>query len=332
MSDTSDMSDLIDTSERKARTTPEISWDFGTAYDLFASLHVLHEPGGVGLRASWAAGVRSRLPAEHRDFLEETHELFWNPLVWIYKLPAPKDAATALWSMSQIPPAERLPALALEPEVPSEISNILCGVAARGEWTDLDRETLRAAFSKKDKQAHSKTIEQAFAWWARPAEFGERYLAALQSYHMVFFAEEERRIRPALEEAVERGKKQARQLDFHSLVEELSRGVQVESLLNYEQVVFAPSYWMSPLVTWSEINSKKMMLLYGGRPADEALVPGETVPEAMLRGLRALDDRYAEGAALPDQATLTPSKLAKRLPCEPDGDPPERAAPGGAGT
>lgn len=31
-------------------TTPRITWDLGTAYDLFISLHVLHEPVDFGLR------------------------------------------------------------------------------------------------------------------------------------------------------------------------------------------------------------------------------------------------------------------------------------------
>jgi DNA-binding transcriptional ArsR family regulator len=301
-------------SAEKARSAPKISWDWGSAYDLFASLHVLHEPGSVGLRASWAAGVRSRLPAEQRDFLEETNGLFWNPIVWVYNLPAPKDAATALWALSQVPPEERLPVLAIEPGAQPEISSMLCAVAERGKWQDAEREVLRTLLAKKGKGMHPKTSIEAYEWWARPAEFGERFLSALQSYHMAFFAEEERRIRPALEQAVERGREMAAKLDFHSLMEYLSRGVQVESLANYEQVVFAPSYWMSPLVTWSEINAKKALMLYGGRPADEALVPGETVPDAMLRGLRALDDptrlkvlRYLS------KEPLTPSKLAKRL-------------------
>lgn len=43
----------------------KLYWDFGTAYDLFLSLHVLHEPDIFGLKASWAAGVRSRIPSEH---------------------------------------------------------------------------------------------------------------------------------------------------------------------------------------------------------------------------------------------------------------------------
>jgi DNA-binding transcriptional ArsR family regulator len=301
-------------SDEKMMTTPEVSWDWGSAYDLFASIHVLHQPDIVGLRASWAAGVRSRLPAEHREFLEQAEGLFWNPVVWTYKLPAPKDAATALWALSQIPAAERLPTLSIDPEVPDEVRDILLSVAERGKWKDEERELLRTKISRKSKHGPSKTVMESYKWWASPQEFGERYLAALQSYHMVFFAEEERRIRPALEQAVERGQEMSRKLDFSSLMEELSRGVQLEMLSDYEQVVFAPSYWLTPLVTWAEIDPKKVLLVYGGRPADESLVPGETVPDAMLRGLRALSDptrmkvlRYLS------KEPLTPSKLARRL-------------------
>src|SRR5690606_25511350 len=47
-----------------------IKWDIGTAYDFFISLWVLHEPEHLGLRGSWAAGVRSRLPAPERELLQ----------------------------------------------------------------------------------------------------------------------------------------------------------------------------------------------------------------------------------------------------------------------
>jgi len=48
----------------------KIQWDIGTAYDLFVSLRALHDPDTFGVRASWAAGVRSRLPTEHRQTLD----------------------------------------------------------------------------------------------------------------------------------------------------------------------------------------------------------------------------------------------------------------------
>ena len=51
---------------------PSIRWSLGTAYDLFASLHVLHHPERFGLRPAWAAGVRSRLSVLQRSILEDS--------------------------------------------------------------------------------------------------------------------------------------------------------------------------------------------------------------------------------------------------------------------
>ena len=49
----------------------KVFWDQGTAYDFLTSLYVLHFPDEFGLRGAWAAGVRSRLPNEAREFLEK---------------------------------------------------------------------------------------------------------------------------------------------------------------------------------------------------------------------------------------------------------------------
>ena len=54
---------------------PQISWDMGTGYDFFVSLLVLHHPAKFGLRGAWAAGVRSRLAQEEREFLEGLYEV-----------------------------------------------------------------------------------------------------------------------------------------------------------------------------------------------------------------------------------------------------------------
>ena len=91
--------------------SPTISWDFGTAYEFFISLHVLHQPDTFGLRPSWAAGVRSRIPAAERKLMEDVIPVFAMPIKWVSELPEPKDAITALWALKQIPPAERMPAL-----------------------------------------------------------------------------------------------------------------------------------------------------------------------------------------------------------------------------
>ena len=52
-------------------TSPKLFWDWGTAYDFFVSLSVLHNPQTFGLRAAWAAGMRSRLPSGERESLEQ---------------------------------------------------------------------------------------------------------------------------------------------------------------------------------------------------------------------------------------------------------------------
>ena len=73
----------------KQSISPTITWDFGTAYELFISLHVLHEPDYFGIRPSYAAGVRSRIPAPERKLLEEVYPLTGVPLIWLHSLPAP---------------------------------------------------------------------------------------------------------------------------------------------------------------------------------------------------------------------------------------------------
>ena len=70
---------------------PIIQWDWGTAYDFFISLHVLHKPNKFGLRGAWAAGVRSRLPDADRELLDEYSAFLHWPLKWIHQLPDPKD-------------------------------------------------------------------------------------------------------------------------------------------------------------------------------------------------------------------------------------------------
>jgi hypothetical protein len=66
--------------------SPRLLWDWGTAYDLFVSLEVLHEPAEFDVRRAWAAGMRARLPADAREMLEQTRTLGHVPLHWIYAL------------------------------------------------------------------------------------------------------------------------------------------------------------------------------------------------------------------------------------------------------
>lgn len=292
---------------------PRIAWDLGTAYDLMMSLEILHNPESFGLRASWAAGVRSRVPTEERSVLEDSLKLIYVPLAWIHTLPDPKDGTTALWSLGQVPPSERLPTLANFGEEPSDYEQILQEVWDRRAWNDDKLERLKNIF--KGKKGHSpKDITTTLEWWSRPEEFGERYLKALQSYYQEFFAEEERRIQPALRWSIEQAQELAEKASLPELIETLSQGVKLSVEPEVTDVVFVPSYWITPLILYKLIDSHRMIFLFGARPADASLVPGELVPDALLRALKALADptrlkilRYLS------EEPLAPAQLSRRL-------------------
>src|SRR5665811_858649 len=89
-------------------TTSRLNWEIGTAYDLFISLVVLHEPEDYGVRPSWALSVRSKLPPEHRKVLEMANTVITNPLSFIHNLPKPKDAFTAINALEKLPSSKVL--------------------------------------------------------------------------------------------------------------------------------------------------------------------------------------------------------------------------------
>jgi DNA-binding transcriptional ArsR family regulator len=295
-------------------------WDCGTAYDLFASLHVLHHPDKFGLRSSWAAGVRSRLTVPQRTILEDAQGLFFSsPLAWVSTLPEPKDAATVLWNLSKISPADRLPTLAFHVDESPEMLETLKAVSNRRSWNDTDLERLQLQFQQMGKPPHSNRLVPTLNWWSRPEEFGEIYLEALQAYVTVFFAEEEGRIKPYLQQALAGAQAMATQMDFTKLLIELSQGVTIVTLEEADEVKFVPSYWTTPLVMYDRVIKKQWLVLFGARPVDVALIPGEVVPEAMLRALKALSDptrllilRYLSNS--PQTSSHLARKLRLRAP------------------
>jgi DNA-binding transcriptional ArsR family regulator len=302
----------------------QLFWDWGTAYDLFVSLWVLHDPSDFGVRGSWAAGVRARLSLAARETLEQSQLLWGIPFHWIQSLPRPKDGATALWALGQVPPEERLPRLALGPEVSTELAEMLKHTAARQAWDDRTREALRAAFQEAyecegGKKVPSKEkLAGMLDLWAAAAEFGERYLEALRAYQEVFFAEEEKRIGPALEKALAQAQKLADRLALPDLLEELSQGLRFTVPPEAAWLLLVPSYWSTPLVFFGKVSAERDVWLFGARPADASLVPGGAVPESLLRMLKALSDP-TRLRILHDlyHESLTPVQIARRLRLRP---------------
>jgi DNA-binding transcriptional ArsR family regulator len=302
-------------------TTPQLFWDWGTAYDLFISLEVLHAPAKFGVRGAWAAGVRARLPAEARETLEQVRQGEPLPFHWVYGLPDPKDATAALWALRQLDPVERMLTLFVMPcTAPAGAKEVLRGVVARATWDEADRQALRGAWADLDPCLEHKgpppaeQLAETLDWWAGAEALGERYLEALNAYYEVFFAEEERRIRPALQEALAQAQERAQTLPLLDLLEALSQGLRFDERPTAPELVLAPSYWCSPLMYFGHVSPEREILLFGGRPADASLVPGEVVPDALLQVLKALSDptRLRILNYLSEEP-LTPSELARRL-------------------
>jgi len=292
---------------------PGLFWDVGTAYDMFMSLDVLHHPEEFGLRGAWAAGVRSRLPGPERELLQQSHRMFYKgPFHWVYHLPHPKDGATALQMLEQTPAPDRIRNLVLYPGMPPDVRDILERVAACQSWTDQELKIVRNSY--KHANVSKKDVADFLGVWSQANQLGAPYLKALQAYYQVFFAEEELRIQPALHAAVARAKKLAHQMAVPALLEELSEGFRFAEALQVSELVLVPSFWITPLVAYMQVTDERMVFLFGGRPANASLVPGEVIPDALFRVLKALADptrlrilRYLTAEP------LTPAQLSRRL-------------------
>lgn len=306
--------------------TPTIQWEFGTAYEFFLSLHVLHEPEHYGIRASWAAGVRSRIPAADRKLLEDVYTLSGVPITWIHNLPPPKDAISALWALKQISPAERMIKLLRVDESCQDdgsehagkrrqINETLLRIAKTRAWKTEDAELFIKIWGRKKSTLKRDAVERALDWWSRPDELGDGFLSALQSYYQAFFEEEEKRVAPVLKAGLERAQSLASTMTFQELFAELSQGVQFGEEFHAANFIFAPAFWTTPLIFFEKLDADTQLIIFGARPANMSVVHGETVPDGLVRSLKALADptRLKILFYLSQQECLTPSELARRL-------------------
>ncbi len=287
----------------------------GSAYDFFVSLYVLHHADEFGLRPSWAAGVRSRLPADQREFLDRAQRFLRVPLTWLDSLSQDqRSAPEMLAALAGLPAGERLQALHLPFDPLPGLKEVLTGIAARGSWDAADLDTVRAAYARRHLALRSEDLQALCAAWAQPAAFGEHYLRALNTYYQVFFREEEERILPVLENGLEQARALASRLPVAEAVEILSRGVQLPQLDELTELELVPSYWASPLIFFGRTGPRRAVFLYGVRSGPAGLVPGDAVPDGLVQTLKALADptrlrilRYLA------QQPLTPGQLARRL-------------------
>ena len=280
--------------------TPEISldsqpvrfhWSNGTAYDLFASLMVLHDPERFGVRPSWAAGVRSRLSIPQRQVLEICSTAIGLPVHWLYTLPAPLDSEIAIEYLQQIPIPRRLPLLGSTPRFSSEHIDFLNSIHQRKTWDKNDLESLKDIYQKSHLDLpRSAILENILTVWAQADELGEAFLDALQAYYQVFFIDEEQRIKPALKAGIQHARQLALEKPLSELLENLTQGIRFRELDDVEEITLVPSFWLSPLIILSQVKPGHRVLVFGARPPDVSLVPGDIVPEMLLRGLKTIAD------------------------------------------
>lgn len=297
-------------------TTREISlrWDSGTAYEFFVSLHVLHHPDKYGIRASWAAGIRSRIPAVERKFLDEIAPFLWVPFQWLHTHPAPKDAHNMLRALEQLPAERRfIELMGLETWEKQE-GKILLEVTQTGSWSDAEFAQLEKKFCKGEHTQSPEALRNFLSWLSRPAEAGEALLMALQAYQQAFFEEEEKRVRPVLETGLARAQALATTLRLDDLITELSQGIHLGEPIQAETLTFIPAYWTTPLMIFADLDKTHSIFMFGARPVDMSAIPGELVPEGLLRTLKALaDPTRLKILHYLARETVTPSELARRL-------------------
>ena len=292
----------------------ELIWDSGTAYEIFTSLYVIHDPSFFGVRPSWAAGVRSRIPAASRELFTQVMDMHKIPICWLYSLPAPKSAAAAVKALESMPSEQVLPNISC---VGHEEDHIFLRILERKKVEDSDIEELvdyhKIHYGKK-KKVDRKAIVAWCEWWAKADEFGKRFVDGIAEYYENFFREEEKRIEPALKAGLENAKSRAGVLSQEDLLEELSQGIVSDPLFNYDSMILIPSFWLAPLVMRGELDDKTGIMQFCSRPADASLIPGDTVPDSLSAGLRALSDHTRlKILRLIAEKPLTQVEIAKRL-------------------
>ncbi len=301
-------------------TQPKVSWDIGTAYDLFISIFALHNPNFFGIRPSWAAGVRARIPVEDRKILEESLLLF-NPINWIFKLPAPKNSAAVLWTLSNIPAKDRLKTiLSSNQELSSSLISTISDIIRKKDFSKSDRELVKKSFKllMKNRKPSQKETDQIMYWLSNAEVFGERYLKALTTYIEVFFSEEEKRILPFLQKSQSEALKISKTVSLIDLIETISQGVHYTEMPDVSELILVPSFWTTPMLFDVKINHNIEMWLFGARTTEASLVPGEVVPETLIRSLKALSDstRLRILSYLTNES-LTSAQLSRRLRLRP---------------
>ena len=268
----------------------KIHWDIGTAYDLFISLRILHEPERFSVRASWAAGVRSRIPTEYREVLEQAASLRLVPLSFVYSLKEPKNSTQLLAKLKSIPPSEILERLTIFPDIPEDIKELFLATTPARKWNHEEIQLLTQRLGIEDAKLVKQISKTLYDTWSNRTEFGEKLVKGLQAYVDTFFAEEEQRILPVLQQELSYAHMRAGSRPLKAMIEEITAGVSYDDLDHYSDITLEPTFWGSPFMFSQKLTDTSLIVLFGARPGSMSIIPGEIVPDGLLRGMKALAD------------------------------------------
>ncbi len=284
---------------RNDQLASALQWDWGTAYEMLLSVYTIFRPKEYGLPAPWAAGVRKRLSPQGQQDLKD----FYNPpyaflaymplhLVLEMEMDQPKTATRFLDYVESIPD-DQFSRRAHLPTVINEALRAITTRALSGELMgDAEVEEYRRAVSRS-QLAQTPTAADArrlFEDMADPAATKRRWLNVMREYYTAFFAEEERRVGPALQRMLEQAQAMSREMPVPDMIERLSSGFTISRDIDLRRLVLVPSIWLYPFVARFELAERELFVAWGVRPPGYKLVPGESVPNEALMVLRALSD------------------------------------------
>jgi DNA-binding transcriptional ArsR family regulator len=224
--------------------------------------------------------------------------------------------------MAQLPPDQRLPSLVFGGTCSPDWAEPLLEVADKGSWTDEDAALLisldKPQTTRRQKKEQREKAVKMLEVWANASEFEDGLAAAMKVYHDNFFAEEEMRILPALKSALVEAQELAAKLSLDDLMLNLSQGVLVTKRKDYQRLIMVPSFWSTPFMLFFPLDEASEIRVFGARPANASLVPGEVVPDALHQALKTLADptRLKIFRYLSEEA-LSPAELARRLRLRP---------------
>lgn len=314
---------MVEARAAKTVAEPRLEWDSGTAYDFFASLFVVFKPEEFGLRAAWAAGVRSRLSEDTRRFMADVQHYVGVPGHWIHRVPAPKDSRAALQELERMGASAVATAILL-PECPDEprSGRVFRRVVEAGSWSQADADELIADTVSKGQGGRGGEqrvrLERWLDWVSRREDWGRMYVKGLTEFRESFFREEERRIAPYVERRLEQAKLRSGELETAELLEELTQGLRIGQYLDQPRLLLAPCFWCSPRIIWGNLEAGARFMLFGARPPDASLVPEDEVPASLYLALNALADTTRLNALrLLREEPLTQAQIARRLRLRP---------------